>query len=191
MYTAKKALLRLCLVVPALSVGLLYAVPAARAQVWDEPVTSNWSVKVGAFLPAQGTMRNQTSTAWWVVGVDWDPMFTHNTLDGSVFLSADIMMRSAGGTFVSIIPLTANIVWDITPDEAATRVYGGLGIGVYLVDPVYDSMTVQGGLRFILGMDLTPRVFLQVNYDYVSGFTDDRGAGLRADGVSAVVGCRF
>ena len=182
--------LRAGLTAVALSVLLLGPTSAARAD--DETLPRKWSVKFGAFFSNQGGMKAQAGDTWWFAGADYFPNFRYRPLRGDIKIGFDARWRSSGGAEFHILDLNAKILWPITnPEGSHMRFYGGLGAGVYFIQTAFLNDLTTVGAKFILGLDLTDRLFLEANYDWVSGFTDNLGNPLRADGVSLAAGYRF
>ena len=150
-----------------------------------------WAVKAGAFFPTQGTLRNQSGSPYHYIGVDYNPNFTYRPASARTVFSAEFMWRDSGGKTFLTLPLTVRFLWDLTPPESRFRVYGGLGGGVYFINTAFIGGTTQGGLKFTLGVDLNDRWLLETDYDWVGGFTDNLGNGVRTDGLTIALGYRF
>jgi len=169
---------------------LLAAAGVAQAQD-EEPVEYRWGLKAGFFYPTNNNLRDQASDFWWRVGVDYYPHFRFRPLNGDVFFGIDFAWRDHGGKGFFTIPLTVKIAWPITSPESRLRVYGGGGLGVCSINTAFIGATTQPVGQFFLGVDINERVFLEANYDWVGGFTDNIGTGIRTDGLSVSVGTRF
>lgn len=163
----------------------------ARAQDFEPLPVHPWSVKLGLFIPTNGSLKDQVADTWWYAGVDYKPNLRYRPLSGDVHLGVDFAFRDQGSKSVFSIPLLAKILWPITPTESRIRAYGGLGAGLYFINTRFIGGTTQPGLQFVAGVDLTERLFAEVAYDWVGGFTDDLGAGIRVDGVKLAGGVRF
>ena len=168
---------------------LVSATGAVRAQ--EEGNLIKWSLRAGAFVPTQGTLRSQAGGPYWLVGAEIDPQFRYRFEGGRITFGADAFYRESGGVRFLTIPLTARITWDITPPSSQYRVYGGLGPGGYFVSSEHRGQTLEPGVRFILGADLSKRWYFETNYDYISGFTDAAGNGIHPGGLSLLLGYRF
>jgi hypothetical protein len=166
---------------------------AATARAQDpEPVEPHkWDVRLGAFFPTQGALRSQSGSPYYVVGFDYNPNFRYQPASGNVFFSVDFKWRDSGGSTFFTIPLAANIAWNVTPDTSPVRVWAGLGVGIYFINTQFIGGTTQPGGRFFVGADITDRYFVQLDYDYVGGFTDSHNFGLRTDGLTVTAGRRF
>jgi hypothetical protein len=169
----------------------LGAAATARAQDPEPTPVHKWDLKAGIFLPTQGALRNQSGSPYINIGVDYNPNFRYKPAGGQVYFNVDFKFRESGGLSYLTIPLTANVVWNFTPIGSQYRVYGGIGAGVYFINTGFIGGTTQGGVRFIVGADITEKYFLELDYDYTGGFTDSRGNGLRVDGLTFSVGRRF
>jgi len=164
---------------------------AARAQDPEPVEPHKYDVRVGAFFPTQGVLRGQSGSPYYVIGGDYNPNFRYKPAGGNVFFSVDFKFRSSGGLGFLTIPLTANIAWNLTPATSQFRLWAGLGGGVYFINTGFIGGTTQAGGRFFVGADITDRYFLQLDYDWVGGFTDNRGNGVRVDGLTFSAGRRF
>jgi hypothetical protein len=174
----------------ALTLMLVGPTTAARAE--DETLPRTWSVKLGAFFSNNGGMKAQASETWWYGGVDYFPNFRFRPLRGDVHIGFDARWRSHSSVDFHVLDLNATIRWPLTnPDSSRLRVYGGFGAGIYFVQTAFLKDLTTVGAKFLLGVDLTDRLFIEANYDWVSGFTDNLGNPLRADGVSLAGGYRF
>jgi hypothetical protein len=165
---------------------------AARAQDPQPAKTYPYAIKAGIFLPSQGTMRNQAGGEWWNFGAEYAPNFRYKPLGADVLFDIDFSFRdNAAGRTSLDIPLTAKLQVNLTPVGSKFRIFGGIGGGVHFINSTFRGLTIQPGLRLTLGVDLTSRLFVEATYDYVGGYTDDQGFGVRTDGFRIVGGWRF
>lgn len=174
---------------PLAAALLLGATGVASAQD-VEPVVRRWGVKVGAFLPLNGTLRNQADDIGWSAGLEYYPNFRARPLNGDIYFALDFAGSDSGAGFLSS-SLSTRIVWLLNAPEARYRVYGGVGVGAAIINTGFIGATTQPIGKIILGVDVTDRLFLEANLDWVGGFTDNLGNGVRTDGVSVSVGARF
>ena len=181
---------RYAMLARAVGVALLFAGTTSAARAQDD-ANPTWSVKAGVFFPTQGTLRSQSGSPYYALGVQFDPDFRYRFEGGRIAFSAEAFYRENKKTRFLTIPLVARITWDITPPDTATRVYGGLGAGMYWISTLHEGSTLQPGARFILGADLGERWFVETNYDYVSGFSDSAGNGIKPGGISIMLGYRY
>jgi hypothetical protein len=166
-------------------------VSGARAQDQEPVEPHKWDVRLGAFFPTQGVLRGQAGSPYLVVAGDYNPNFRYKPAGGNVFFSVDFKFRDSGNLSFLTIPLTANIAWNLLPATDKYRLWGGLGGGVYFINTGFIGGTTQAGARFFVGADITDRYFLMLDYDWVGGFTDYRGNGVRVDGLTFSAGYRF
>ncbi len=164
---------------------------AAKASADDGEARLTFSLKAGAFFPVHGTMRSETASEWWYLGVDLDPGFRYKPANGTVHFGVDFDFRQAQGRGVFTIPLTAKVLWPIAPLGDSGHFYGGLGPGVYIMNSRHSGQVIKPGLQFVAGMDLGSHVYLEAAYDWVGAFYDDRNTPLRADAVKVALGVRF
>ena len=170
--------------------AVLVAPSVARAQ-GDEPVRYEWSLKAGAFIPTQATLSREAAEPWWYFGADFNPKFRYRPLGGEVYFSLDFSGRDGGGGSYFSIPLSVRVKWPLTPEESSLKAYGGLGVGVFFINTGYSTGSIQPGGKFFLGVDLSEKWFVELNYDWVGGFTNKLDQGIRVDGVTALLGYRL
>lgn len=169
----------------------LCAAPAARAQDPEPVEMKPLAIKLGVFFPTQGTLRNQAGSPYYHIGTEYNPNFRYKPAGGNVVFNLDFLFRDSGNLSFLTIPIIAKVLWNLTPVDYKYRAYAGLGPGVYFINTGFIGATTQAGVRFTAGIDLSSRYFTEVNYDYVGGFTDYLGNGVRTDGLSFLVGARF
>ncbi len=164
---------------------------AARAQDMEVDGTHKMSFKLGGFVPTQGTLKNQSSSPYYALGVEYNPNFRYKLGGGgNITFGADFLYRSNGGLKFLTIPLTVRSTWSLTKDDSKIRTYGGMGFGLYFINTGFIGGTTQPGAKFILGADITSKLFAEINYDYIAGFNDNLGNSLRADGLTFWLGIR-
>ncbi len=171
--------------------ALVCGATTARAQDVEQKVVKPYAVKLGTFIPTDGHMKAQASNTWWYVGADYFPDFRYKLMKARVGIGADFRFRDTAGFSIFSDSVTIKFLWDLTGPESKTRVYAGLGAGAYIINTPAISSTIQPGIKVILGADLTDRIFVEGNFDWVSGYSDNNGVGLNANGVSAAIGVRF
>lgn len=190
MNAAKRPARRAVGLASGIALLLLCVTGMARAQDIEPIKPKSYAVKAGGSLALNGHLKDQTSDLWWFVGLEYHPNFRYRPLNGDVYFGVDFSFRDTAGKTVFSLPLLAKIVWGLTP-TARTRVYAGLGGGIYFINTRFIGATTQPGLQVIAGVDVTENIFVEVNYNYVSGFTDRRSNGLRVDGLNFSLGYRF
>ena len=152
---------------------------------------SGASLHVGAFFPTQGELRSETSDAWYSAGVDFQPTVKYHPLGGNVHVGFDAAWRGGGSNRGRTLSFTGKLIWPINPKGHETRFWGGMALGLWVISTPNTSDLITVGSRFIAGVDITSRIYLEADYDWVSGFTDDIGHSIRVDGASVVLGVRF
>ena len=163
----------------------------ARAQDPEPRETHQLSFKIGAFTPTQGVLRNDSGTPFVALGVEYDPNLRFKLFGGGrVVLGGDIYYRTSAGRKYLIVPITVKTLWNLTNAESRFHLYGGIGAGLYFINTGFVGGTTQLGAKFIAGLDITEKVFAEINYDYIGGFSDNLGRGVRADGITFWLGIR-
>jgi hypothetical protein len=158
----------------------------AKAQDYEPAEPSTWAIKAGVFLPSEGTLKSQTNNVWTQVGLLYTPNFRTRLLSGDVQFGADFAWE--GSSYA--IPLYARIIWPLSDEAFRYQVYGGIGAGVYFINSPNISSTVQGGAQFVLGVNLNRNWFAEVQYDWVSGYSDNLSNSVRVDGLKLQIGWR-
>ncbi len=160
---------------------------AAQAQDFEPTALRHWSLKAGVFLPSDSTLSGQTNSTWTQIGLEYDPHFRTMPLNGKVVFGSDFTWSSSAFA----IPLAVRILWPVTPEDSKVSAYGGLGAAIYFINTPNLGQTIQPGMQFIFGVNLSERVFIEGQYDWVSGFTDNLANSIRVDGIKAQIGFRF
>ena len=142
------------------------------------PATSSW-------------LKAETSDTWYALGVDFQPGFKYHPLGGNVHFGFDGVWHGSGASGGRTLSFTGKVIWPINPKGQETRFWGGFGLGGYIISTPNITDFLTAGVRFIAGVDITKRIYLEADYDWVSGFTDDIGNSIRNDGVSIVLGFRL
>lgn len=182
------ALVRTSLALVALSVVSI----SAQAQDTEPAAVHKWAVKAGAFFPTNGTLRSQSGTPQMSLGVDYNPNFRYHLHGGTVSFGGELIYRENSGKKYLTIPVVAKVTWDLVQlMEGKFRVYGGVGGGAYFINTGFIGGTTQPGAQFVLGANLNERLFVELNYNYVSGFSDNLGNSVRVDGLNFYIGTRF
>ncbi len=174
-----------------MTLAILCTTLAPRAVAQETDTRWTVSLKIGAYYPVHGTMRSQTASEWWYLGLDVDPGFRYKPANGTVHFGADFDFRQSQGRGVFATPLLAKVLWPITPAGEEIRLYGGLGPGVYFINSRHSGQVVKPGLQFVAGLDLGERVYVEAAYDWVSAYYDDLGTPLRSDAIKVALGIRF
>ncbi|MCX6360839.1 MAG: hypothetical protein NT029_13580 [Armatimonadetes bacterium] len=169
------------------------SLPASALEGAGEAVTPRWktTVKVGAFLPSQGVMRNLTTSAWHFVGVDVDPGFRYKPANGVVSLAAEVAFRDVEDGAYFTAPFLVKAAWDLPTSGDKSTLYWGVGVGSYISNTAYRAMVVKPGLQLLIGAKLGPNGRLEGAYDYVGRYTDRAGNGISQNGFKVSLGVRL
>jgi hypothetical protein len=171
--------LRACRVIAAvLAIGLICFARPAGAQLSIIPKVR---LKAGVFLSTDVSLNNAVGPTWLKVGADVSLPFGLPLLGGGMRAGIDYMANGSS----NIIPVTLTTV--IQPSLGLTSpVYVGAGIGLWTGHIKGAGTSSRFGFRLLGGIDLGPKTFLEVQYDFV-----DKLSGVRADGFSALIGFKF
>jgi hypothetical protein len=176
----------------AAAAALLLAGAGVRAEAQDaEPEHTKFALKVSMFRPTQGGLINSAGRYWWGFGFDFFPKYAAGAGKSTIYFGIDYFWRGDGGQNTFSMPILAKYRYYLSQVGGRPRTYVGVGGGLYVVNAKNLSATVQPGLRGFIGVDLNRKLFLELNYDYVSGFSNNLGVPLRTDGFSVSAGVRF
>ena len=158
-----------------------------KAQDSEPIVPATWSVKLGVFMPSNGNAKRAGTSTWWAMGVDYNCPTRMKPLNAEIHLGVDVNTHGDA----TIVPVTVKMIWPFHTADSPFRAYVGLGAGLYFTNFPHGGNTVQPGVKAIVGVDISKKMFIEANYDYAAGFSNNLGQGLRADGLTAAVGVRF
>ena len=174
----------------------------AQAQTPDTTVVKPISIKVGAFFPGNGVVKDATGNTWFKVGADYafSKTDTANPLLTSVYV--DYAGGSKHGNNASLVGVGVAARDYFSKTSAGTSSgtsvspYAGAGIGVYFAHASgggFSKTETQLGGKIVLGAELNTGPFIEVGYNIVpKSFTVVNGGNsIRLDGFDASVGYRF
>jgi hypothetical protein len=183
---------RRLLAAAALALSFLAAGSTARAQDIEPPFARRTALKIGAFLPSNGTYKSAVGSMLPTIGLDFNPAITSPVPNSIVSLGAEFRWKSSGGRNNLTIPVTARLLFDLTRnEESQNQTYAGIGGGLYFINVPFKSGTTQPGIKLLAGVNFGTDYFVEANYDFVSGFSNNLGQSLRVDGISLSIGRRF
>jgi hypothetical protein len=161
------------------AVCVLSAVGGAPASAQD--IIPKFRVKAGVFAPDSRSLKDVSDDAWVKIGADLDlPLFGLGIV-GKTRVGIDYAFSGSN----SILPITLIQVWQ--PSLAVrSPLYLGAGIGLWTVHTKGGGTASRFGFRLLAGVDLTSRLFLEGQYDFVS-----KVGSVRTDGLSILVGMKF
>ena len=131
-------------------------------------------LKIGAFFPSDGGLRDATNQIWIKVGADIGLPI--------IGLRAGIDYAFDGSN--SIMPITISQIFQPSALVVKSPVYGGIGVGVWNAKVAGVSGSPIG-VRGIVGLELAGSL-VEANYDLVG-----KVGGRRLDGLSLLVGKKF
>jgi hypothetical protein len=161
--------------------GLVFLCSASRSADAQLSIIPKIRVKGGVFLPQNTSFKNAAGSTWVKVGADVSLPIGIPLLSGGSRVGIDYMWNGSS----NIVPITLSSV--IQPSLGLTSpVYVGGGIGLWTGHIKGSGTSTKFGARLIAGLDIGKSTFLEVNYDFV-----DKLGGVRADGLSVMVGMKF
>lgn len=173
-----RAALRILSLTGLLGLGSILAAKPAAAQL---DILPKVRLKAGIFLPRSSSLSDVTSDSWLKVGADVQIPLSLIPVVGSTRVGIDFMQRGSS----TIVPVTITQVFQPSLG-LKSPLYVGAGVGLWTAKLPGNGTNTKVGLRLLAGFDITPRFFIEGQYDIVDGFK-----GVRADGFSALVGVRF
>ncbi len=161
------------------AVCALSAAGVAPADAQD--IIPKYRVKAGVFAPDSRSLKDVSDDAWVKIGADMDLPLLGMGVAGKTRVGIDYAFSGSN----SILPITLVQVWQ--PSLAVrSPLYLGAGVGLWTVHTKGGGTASRFGFRLVAGADLTGRLFLEGQYDFVS-----RVGSVRTDGFSILVGSKF
>lgn len=174
----------------ALALGVI-AMPVVHAQS-TQPVVKPISIKIGAYLPTDGSARSAAGSTLLAIGADY--AFQKSAADSPVepLVYADYTGGSKNGGHLDLFGIGVGLraYPDRTNDESVIPFYG-VGIGLDALDAhgsgSSSKTNIQVGGKVEVGVEMNTGPFAEAEYQYVPQKAD----GIRADGFNVMVGDRF
>ncbi|MDX1934869.1 MAG: hypothetical protein SFU56_19905 [Capsulimonadales bacterium] len=166
--------------------ALIAAGGTAHAQAVDESARKSFAVRIGSYIPTEQDARRAGGTHNFSVEADWTLQRLPERSSVGV-ISLGFIEREK----LRIIPFTLTQVFrDPGSNFFGKPYYYGLGIGLYTVRMQFPGTDDRikhlfGGLVTV-GVDLTPTIFIDAKYHYISKY-DNKFVG----GTLLSVGTRF
>lgn len=161
----------------AITMALWSVLPAA-AQV---DILPKFRVKAGIFLPQNASLKNLVGDTWFKVGADVDVPLFPGVIGSKTRAGVEWTQNGRN----NILPITLTQVWQ--PSTAVrSPIYFGGGIGLWTARFIGSGTASRFGFRLVGGVEFSERFFGEVEYDFV-----DKISGIRADGLSVLVGTKF
>ncbi|MDX1932800.1 MAG: hypothetical protein SFU56_09365 [Capsulimonadales bacterium] len=190
------------LLVAGLGAGMATAANAqADSSVPTAKPEKPWRVKLGAFFPGDGDVKDEIGSTLFSYGVSYDFLKTNlaNPIIVGAYLDGATGSKKRDGVTLrlSYVGLGPTARYYFTPVTSATRVYGGVGLGVYFVNSkastrvggatlsLSDDETKFGG-KLLAGVESGQGLFGELDYTFISEI-NERNPG----GFNVAVGYRF
>ncbi|MBW3623180.1 MAG: hypothetical protein KY468_07185 [Armatimonadetes bacterium] len=152
------------------AVALTTASGGAIAQTEEQGTP--WAIRLGAFWPTDGNLRNFSDNVWFNAGID----YTLRSEDFKEWIGA-LDYGSASGINAWMFQVIHK--WH-DPDQPYSF---GIGAGLYTFDPVTGRQT-EYGVPLVLDWNFTRNLFLEGKYHWVVSDVD-------FSGITAQLGYRF
>lgn len=176
----------------AASIGAACGAPGASAQDLapaEKPIT----IKLGAYLPSSGYLKNATSNSWFSAGAEYAfvPPAKGGAASGLVPLGyVDYAVSNRHGVNADYVGVGPAVRYNLTPAGSSTLTpYVGAGLGAYFLHASSfggSSNRTNFGYRLNAGVEFQQKYLLEINY------TDPESLdGARFNGFNIQVGARF
>lgn len=158
---------------------------AAHAQAVPDAARKPYAVKLGAFIPTNITTRQAGSTLNLYLEADATIQRQPELRSVSVFSIGYVEHDN-----FRMMPLTIGQIFRDPGNSSGKDYYYGLGIGIYPTriqgfGTSGQNKNLLGGYG-VIGMEITPRIFAEAKYHYISKY-DSKFVG----GLIFAVGTRF
>jgi hypothetical protein len=169
--------------VRAVTAATAFVLLTACARPADAQVSilPKFRIKGGVFLTEVSSLKDAVGPTWIKIGADVSLPVGLPLLSGGTRVGIDYVWNGSS----NIIPITLTSV--IQPSIGVTSpIYIGGGIGLWTGHIQGSGTSTRFGIRLLGGVDIGKNTFIEVQYDIV-----DKLAGVRADGVSLLIGLKF
>ena len=170
--------------------------PAQAPTVANVPlakVAKPFRVKLGAFLPSNGDVKDAVGSTLFGYGVSYDFLKTNlnNPVTIGAYIDGATGSKSHDGikarlSYIGVGPMAR---YYFTPVVAPIRFYGGAGLGAYFVNAKAGgdsrNKTELGG-KLLAGVESGQGIFGELDYTFISKFDD-----VKPSGINLAVGYRF
>lgn len=174
----------------ALALGSLLGTGAAAQTDTIPAAEKPLTLKLGAFLPTNGTVKKAVGNTWFSAGAEYafSPLAEEPGLTPLVYV--DYAGASKHGLAVNYIGIGPGARYYLTPPGAGTTpIYIGGGIGGYFLHASGDGSSLNKtkfGFKVDAGIEFQQQYLVEVNYTNAGS-----DSGTRFDGVGLQVGARF
>jgi hypothetical protein len=151
-----------------------------------------WRLKIGAFFPTDGDVKDSLGNTFFSYGVSYDFVKTQVETPITLGVYVDGATKSKDGGRLSYVGLGPSARYFFTPVVAPVRFYGGAGLGPYFVTvKAGDSKnkTAFGG-KLLAGVESNQGIFGELDYTFISSVSVG-GDDVKPSGFNLSVGYRF
>ena len=170
-------------------VGLLGT--GASAQTTDAaPVVKPITIKLGAFFPTNGALKNAVGKTWFTAGADYAFSKLGDQQNLMPLVYADYAGTNKSGLTVDYVGVGPGARYYLTaPGVSTTTPYVGGGVGAYFLHASGNGASynkTKFGFKVNAGIEFQQLYLVEVNYTNAGS-----ESGTRFDGIGLQVGARF
>lgn len=174
----------------ALSLGLSVGASAQSATPAEKPIT----IKLGAFLPSSGTLKNATSDSWFSAGAEY-ALVTKPTGDAMPqtffpLVYADYAVSNRHGVNADYLGIGPGFRYNLAAPGSSTLIpYVGAGAGAYFLHAKGfggSSNKTNFGYRLNAGVEFNQSYLFEINYSDGNSLS-----GVRFGGFNLQAGLKF
>jgi opacity protein-like surface antigen len=175
-----------------LSTGAHAQAAKATSNVPTSKVEKPWRIKIGAFFPTDGDVKDAIGSTFLSYGVSYDFFKTNvaNPITVGAYIDGATNSKKNFGvtdrlTYWGIGPVGR---YYFTPVTSPVRIYGGAGVGAYFID-LKSSVSVDGvtysasdnkdrfGGKLLAGVESGQGLFGELDYTFISKIEDTNPGG--------------
>jgi len=158
----------------------------ARAQVSDDTlkVQKPFTIKLGAFFPSDGDVRDAVGETFFSAGISYDFAKTQ-AVNPTVFGAyVDYFGKSDNGIRLNVFAIGPQAKFYFSPATAPSKFYGGVGVGYYSINARGGGASETKGRiggKLMLGYEFQGGFLAEADYNFISEVqgVNPSGAGLR------------
>jgi hypothetical protein len=163
----------------------------AAAQTYDAvPVVKPLTLKLGAFLPINGTLKNAVGKTWFTAGAEYAFSKLGDQQNLMPLAYVDYAGANKHGLTVDYVGVGPGARYYLTaPGAGTTTPYVGGGVGAYFLHASGNGSSINNtkfGFKVNAGIEFQQMYLVEVNYTNAGS-----ESGTRFDGVGIQVGARF
>lgn len=170
--------------------GLALCGSAGAGAQAQAPVTQPITIRLGAFFPTNGGLKNVIGKSWFGAGADYAFSKIGEQQNLMPLLSVDYAGRSGHGITASYVGVGPGVRYYLgAPGAQTVTPYVGAGVGAYFLHASGNGGTsnkTQAGFKVNVGVEFQQTYLLEANYTNAGS-----DSGTRFDGFNVQAGYRF